>query len=84
LPLNQRPDQFGGRFSKNAFTLQAATKDNTGERRYIKDMVFPMMATDGHQLPPSSGERRYITDMVFPTLSFPSDHGIVAASLAVR
>ena len=46
-------------FSKNAFTLQAATKDNTGERRYIKDMVFP-------------------------TLSFPSDHGIVAASLAVR
>ena len=46
-------------FSKNAFTLQAATKDNTGERRYIKDIVFP-------------------------TLSFPSDHGIVAASLAVR
>ena len=71
-------------FSKNAFTLQAATKDNTGEHRYITDMVFPMMATDGHQLPPSSGERRYIKDMVFPTLSFPSDHGIVAASLAVR
>ena len=43
-------------FGRDAFTLQAARKDNTGEGKYIEEMVFP-------------------------TLKFPSDHGIVSATL---
>ena len=39
--------------------LKAAAKDNTGEKRYVEEMVFP-------------------------TLRFPSDHGIVSATLAIK
>ena len=45
-------------FRRQAFELLAASKDNTGEGRYVEDMVFP-------------------------TLRFPSDHGLVAATLRV-
>ena len=30
----------------------------------------------------NTGEKKYIEGMVFPTLTFPSDHGITATSLA--
>ena len=46
-------------FTKSAFELKAAAKDNTGEKRYVEEMVFP-------------------------TLRFPSDHGIVSATLAIK
>lgn len=31
----------------------------------------------------NTGERRYVEQMVFPTLKFPSDHGLIAATLKV-
>ena len=46
-------------FPKGRFEVLKATKDNTGERTYVEDMVFP-------------------------TLKFPSDHGVVAATLKVN
>jgi len=45
-------------FPKAGFHVLRANKDNTGERKYVEDMVFP-------------------------TLRFPSDHGIVSATLKV-
>ena len=30
-------------FPASAFSVQATTKDNTGERRYVEDMVFPTL-----------------------------------------
>ena len=32
----------------------------------------------------NTGRRQYVEEMLFPTLDFPSDHGIVAATLARR
>ena len=46
-------------FPRTGFELLRAAKDNTGEGRYIEDMVFP-------------------------TLRFPSDHGIVSTTLAIK
>ena len=46
-------------FPKGRFDVLKATKDNTGERRYIEEMVFP-------------------------TLRFPSDHGLIAATLKIK
>jgi len=31
----------------------------------------------------NTGSRKYIEDMAFPTLSFPSDHGILASILEI-
>ena len=45
-------------FPKGRFEVRAAAKDNTGERRYIEEMVFP-------------------------TLKFPSDHGLISATLHI-
>jgi hypothetical protein len=30
----------------------------------------------------NTGQRKYVEDMVFPTLTFPSDHGVLSATLA--
>ena len=46
-------------FPKAGFEVLQARKDNTGERRYVEEMVFP-------------------------TLAFPSDHGIVSTTLAIK
>ena len=61
---------------------RAAEKATKGDRNPKDFILFSREWAATAASRDNTGKREYTEGMVFPTLDFPSDHGIVAATLA--